>query len=534
MHEIYQQLIVFAYGIWCKRWFALATAYIACIVGWGIVAKIPDSFASKARIYVDTDTILTPLMSGIAPNANLRQQIEVMRRTLISRPNLEKVIRRTDMDLRVEEDGLEALLVDLQKAIGIRAEGADLFWVSYESGDGGLSNKENADLAKRVVQNLLTIFVESNLGRSRQDLASARRFIDEQIADYERQLEEAERRRAEFERRNLGFLPGDQNYFEQMRRANGEYAKIERTLAEAKLVRDELARQLSEIPPFVLAPGGMGPNLGGGDGFASDLPQRISSLERQIDALKVRGYTDKHPDVMAVQQQLAAVKGEFEAQKQAYLEQSDEEKEAEGHIRGNRVPNPLYEQIKIRLVEAETAIASLSGRQEQQYAIVKDLESKAKNVPAIEAEMMRLNRDYDIIQQNYNELIKRREQTIIATDLETKSDKIQFRVIDPPSQPTEPSSPNRPMLLTVVLLVGLGSGLGVALVLSQLHSTYMTVQKLRDSVALPVLGAVTSILSEHEKRQRFIETGVFALLFFGLFLAFGGVFLVEALTAKTI
>src|SRR5690606_1732409 len=148
MNELYRQLIVILHSMWQRRWYALATAWAVTLIGWGLVATIPDKYESSARVYVDTDTLLRPLMRGLAIDIDVMQQISFMQRTLLSRPNMEKVARMTDMDLTVTTDlGMDRLIRKLSDGIRISSQGGNLFRVSYED--------ENPQLARRVVQALL-------------------------------------------------------------------------------------------------------------------------------------------------------------------------------------------------------------------------------------------------------------------------------------------------------------------------------------------------------------------------------------------
>ncbi|RME62113.1 MAG: hypothetical protein D6782_12880, partial [Alphaproteobacteria bacterium] len=276
MSDIYEQVMTIVYSVWRKRWYGLAAMWVVCIIGWGVVAYIPDRYRSEARIYVDTNTLLQRLVKSV--DTNPLKQVEVMRRTLISRPNLEKVIHRVDLDLTLSDDSqMEALITELQNNISLQSQGSDLFWIAYESGRPDLSDQQNAELAKRVVQNLLTIFFEGNLGVLRNTLSETRRFIDEQIADYERQLEEAEQRRADFERRYVGWLPGEQNFIQRLRQTRESLAQTEIEIKDALVVRNELQRQLAGFSPR------------GEDGSASTMggpyAQRYFGMQQQLDAL---------------------------------------------------------------------------------------------------------------------------------------------------------------------------------------------------------------------------------------------------------
>ena len=112
MNDVYLQLVTYLSGIWRRRWLVIALAWLVCGAGWTTVASLPDRYESHARIYVDMDTMLGPLMKGIAVEMNLFQQIDIMRRTLMSRPNIEKIILMTDLDLTVKNDEDKERLID--------------------------------------------------------------------------------------------------------------------------------------------------------------------------------------------------------------------------------------------------------------------------------------------------------------------------------------------------------------------------------------------------------------------------------------
>ena len=188
MEELLGQVLSVAKGMWKHRWPALAVAWFMAAVGVVVVLAIPDRYEASARIFVDTQSILKPLMSGLAVQPNVEQQVTMLSRTLLSRPNIEKLIRMADLDLSsTSKDAQEALIENLSKTLQIKNVGRDnLYTLSYQD--------PSPDKAKRVVQSLVSIFVESSLGETRKDSDTAKKFIEEQIKVYVAKLEEAEGR----------------------------------------------------------------------------------------------------------------------------------------------------------------------------------------------------------------------------------------------------------------------------------------------------------------------------------------------------
>jgi polysaccharide chain length determinant protein (PEP-CTERM system associated) len=173
MDELIRQVVTHARGMWRRRWAGLGVAWLVAVVGAGVLFKMPDKYEASARVYVDTQSILKPLMSGLAVQPNVDQQVGILSRTLISRPNIEKLIRMADLDLQIESPKQrEQLIDDLIKTVQIRSSGREnLYTIAYRD--------TNRNEAKRVVQSLLSIFVESSLGDQRKGSDAARRFIED-------------------------------------------------------------------------------------------------------------------------------------------------------------------------------------------------------------------------------------------------------------------------------------------------------------------------------------------------------------------
>src|ERR1700709_1327898 len=173
---------------WRRRWMGVMVAWLVCGVGWAGVYTVPSQFESAARLFVDADAVLTPLLRGLAADSAPTTQLEILQRTLLSRPNLEKLVSKTDLDLTLNSPSdRERLLTRLSTEIKVNPQTKNLFTIVYRD--------KSPKLAHDVVQTLLTIFVESATGGSRADMENARRFLERQIQSYEQQLRGAEKRR---------------------------------------------------------------------------------------------------------------------------------------------------------------------------------------------------------------------------------------------------------------------------------------------------------------------------------------------------
>lgn len=243
MGNIATEILPILSAIWRRRWYALAVAWMLSLMGWTVVAVLPDKFESEARVYIDTTSLLGPLLKGIAVETDLDQEVAIMQRTLLSRPNLAEVARATDLDLEATTPiEMERLLSKIEKAASITAQGRNLFTV-------GFTDKDPV-LAKSVVQALLTIFVETNLGQNRQDMENARSFIESQLATYQKQLQEAEARLANFRTKHADVLSSG-DFSKQMAAAKSARTNAKRKYEDTVLKRDQLKAQLAVVPQFL-------------------------------------------------------------------------------------------------------------------------------------------------------------------------------------------------------------------------------------------------------------------------------------------
>ncbi len=505
MQDVIETLLVSARGVWRQRWYMILIVWLVSIAGWLVVYKMPDQYKASARVYVDTQSILKPLLRGLTVDSNQgAQQVALMTRTLLSRPNLEKVARMTDLDLKGQNpEQMEAILAGLGKDIALEGTGREnLYTISYVNND--------PQLAKRVVQSLLTIFVESSLGETRRDTDTAQQFIDKQIAEYEARLVEAEEKLKDFKRQNVGVMPArGEGYYESMQAGMGSLEQAKLELREVENRRNEIKRQLEDeelnadsvVPsmPVLTAP--------------SAVDGRIQSLQTKMDGLLLQ-FTERHPDVIEIKRIIA----QLEKQKQDEIKAS-----APAVGENRRESSPVYLQLKLALGEAEANVASLRVRVNEHARRVNQLKAMVDTIPKVETELGQLNRDYDVNKQNYETLLARREAAKMSEAAGQTSDEVKFKVIDPPYVPSTPSSPNRPLLMLLVLLGSLAAGIAFAFLLAQLKPVFDNRRNLTEITGLPVLGSISMIWTPAQLRKRRIELGSFGLAGATLLMIFGGI-----------
>jgi polysaccharide chain length determinant protein (PEP-CTERM system associated) len=513
MDELLRQITTVLRGMWHRRWIGLAAAWLVGVVGAIVVYNIPNRFEATARIYVDTQSVLKPLMAGLAIQPNVDQQVTMLTRTLISRPNIEKLMRSSDMDLlatsQTEKDRLVDRLISDIKLTTV-ARGDNLYTISYRD--------TNPDRARRLVQNFVSMFVESGLGDKRRDSESARRFIDEQIKTYEARLAEAETRMKDFQLANMGMLgTGSRDYLSQVAALSDELNRLQLEIRAAEQSREALKQQLQgEVPSLI-------PDLSSRPAVSAtpELDARIDVQKRQIDEL-LRRYTEQHPDIVSSRRLITQLE---EERRKAIEEQQKALKDSPA---SGAATNPVFQQMKIAIGEAEANVASLKARAAEVKTRMDKLKGAAVRVPELETELKQMNRDYDILKRNYEQLISRREQAAMGQDVEVAGAGAEFRLVDPPRASPKPVFPDRLALVPLVLGLAISAGLLAAFAIAQIFPTVADTRALRQIASRPVLGSVTMLISGPMLRRRRMFHAAFGsavaglLVFYGAWIAWVG------------
>jgi uncharacterized protein involved in exopolysaccharide biosynthesis len=212
----------------------------------------------------------------------------------------------------------------------------------------------------------------------------------------------------------------------------------------------------------------------GASGGASPLAQAQSNLA----SIRARGWTASHPDVIAAQREVDALR-----------------RAGGGSAGGGGTPNPAYLSIKSMQAERAATVQALGTRKAQLQADLNAMMARQVDEPGIASEQEKLDRDYEVLKTQYDKLLADREEIRLRGEVKTETGSVQFRVIQPPSTPTAPSAPNRPLLLLGVLVLGIAAGVGVAFALGQLKGTFPTAARLERALGLPVAGSISQAVS---------------------------------------
>jgi len=514
MQDILKDILDYLKGIWIKRRYIIISTWLICPFGWYYVSAMPDIYKSQARVYVDTQSLLRPLLRGLTVQTNPNTQIRLMLRTLLSRPNLEKISRMTDLDIQATNDSAyQGILNSLKSRIKVSSGGREnIYTISVVDKD--------PEMAKNIVQSVLTVFIENTLGETRSDSDSAQKFLDTQIKEYENRLIASEARLTAFKQKYGDTLPQSGNYFSKLNNSKNNLRAIELEILENKTRLASAQKQLDKN----IAASAQGDNVIKNDSsIQTTFDSRITDFELQLDRLKMR-YTDKHPDVILLTKRLNILNKQRRSEIEKYLASS-----SVGNKNYNIMSkNPVIQDVQIQVNQLESLIASLTVRANSYQKQVDALKARIHTIPEIEAELTSMNRDYGMIKGKYNTLISRKDTAQLAQQANETTDKIQFKVIDAPRASTKPSGPARFVLFGAVAFFGVAVGLGLSLLFSLINPVAVSSSQLSKATGVPVFGIVSANnnlgLQKWHKRKTllFISSN---LLLLGILMVFVSYFL---------
>ena len=490
MREFVKYLLGELRGTWRFRWYGLLIAWVVAIAGAISVLNMPDEYRVTARVQLDTQSMLRPLLQDLAVEPNLGMRMRALTATLLRRENVERIASENDLLLpastRAEE---ERILNALEQGIVIQgARGNQIYRISHSA--------NSPKRAQGVVQSTLDILKEEATEVTMGDTRSATTFIEEQVEDYKQRLQEAEERLAEFRRDNVGMLPnqGAGDFYQRLNQTEEQIENLESDLETAQRRRQSLREQIARLESNPAERIEQSPRY-------QQLSEDLRTSRQRLDELLLQ-YTEEHPDVQALENRI-----ERQKQRLDDLETQDPPDRATTDNRDSLV----YQEFQLRLNDFESEIASIRTRLEQRKERREELLGKVDEITDVEKRLTDLTRNYESTRQRYQTLLNRLQTAEMTTAADRSAGQMNIQLIDPPRTPEEPDGPPRALFMAAVAPVGLGMGGAFAFLLHLIRPVLQSREKLAEISGRPVLGSVSLVLT---RRQRQVKVGAIAV--FGL------------------
>jgi protein tyrosine kinase modulator len=468
-----------------RRWWIVLPTFViwvgACVVAW----LIPASYRSETQILVQPQQVPEQF---VAPNItpDMQQRLQTMTQQILSRTRLQTIINTLQLypDLRgreVSDDLLDRMRKDIKiDAMSNPEHKGQLtsFKISYSA--------PTPQLAQKVTSELSNLFIQENL-RERKELAeNTTAFLDSELKDARDKLDLLEKRIRDFKSSNLGELPGQtQSNLQILVGLQASLQEANAALSRAEQQKMYLTSMLTQYPQSTTD------DKSDPNDVPPAMAQELANMQSELAALKAK-YTESHPDVQRLKQKIAETEKMISASKS-------------GGKGTRKLPartdvNPAV-QLSSQLRATELEISSRKKEIEQLRRQIDSYQARLNQTPVREQQLADLSRDYDQSRADYEALLKKKNQSELATNLEKQQQGQQFRILDPPSLPDKPDSPNRFRFSVMGLAAGLCLGFGLVFGFEFLRPLIRSRSDLEAAVKAAVLVEVPVLLTPMEQHR---------------------------------
>jgi len=452
-----------------RIWWMIVPAVLGPAIAFGVSTMLPSRYTSQTLVLVEQqkvpDTLVRPVITEV-----LDARLATMKEQILSRTRLQPIIEMFSLFEDKQKLSVEDKVELMRKSIKISPVRAD-----FEGGGSGLPGfyvsftAPNARLAQQVCGEITSMFLAENLKVRQQRAQGTTDFIGSQLDDSKQKLDEQDAKLAEFKRKYIGQLPGqEQMNFNILSSLNTQLDANTQALNQLQQSRTYTESVLSQQLQTWRAT----QDNKTATASPETLEQQLTTEQAQLSELESK-YTDTYPDVVRL-------KDDIERLKKRIAEQ------------GNIPAKPATSEKKSG-PEPPQSIRNKQAEQARIQAQINTYQARIQLSPVIEEQYKQITRDHDTALQFYNDLLRKQNESEMATDLEKRQQGEQFRVLDPPNLPERPTFPNRPMFAAGGLAGGLAIGLGLIFMLELKENLIRNEKDVAFYLELPILTQIPSI-----------------------------------------
>jgi polysaccharide chain length determinant protein (PEP-CTERM system associated) len=463
-----------------RRWLLIVTlAILGPPFAYGVSKLLPNRYKSQTLVLVSQPTVALDLVKPV-DTSDMSQRLASMQQQILSRSRLEPIIRQYGLFPNdANRKPMEYLVAELQKSIEVtpivpmaetRANNLPGFYVNV--------TLSNPNTAQQVCTTITSMFIDENVHLRQQHSEATNQFLAQQLIEAKAKLDDQDSKLAAFKTRNFHGLPDDQkNNLDLLTGLTSQLDAATQALARAQQDKGFAESMLSQqVATWQAAKEGTG----------GETPeQQLAPLQTELARLQAR-YTDDYPDVLKMKRDIASLKKKIaDSESQTSTDSVPPSK--------SRVEPQQIAQLRAQIHTFDQVIAERSKEQDQIKKQISVLQARVESSPMIEQQFKQLTRDYQTALEFYNDLLKKRDQSAMASDLERRQEGEEFRVLDPPNLPDQPSFPNVRLFALAGLVGGLGLGFGLAYILEMQDTSLRTERDIEVSLRLPVLAMIPTI-----------------------------------------
>jgi protein tyrosine kinase modulator len=471
-----------------RRWLVVAPLVVGLVAGVVVFRHIPKRYRSETLIMVVPQRIPDSYVKSTI-TAPVEDRLTSINDQILSRSRLERIINDFDLYRHGRATGImEDIVQRMRSDIKPTIVGKESFRVSFVSDD--------PRTAQRVTERLASLYIEENL-RDRENLAeSTNQFLESQLEDAKRRLIDHEKKLEEYRRLHAGQLPSQlQTNLQAIQNSQLQLQAVSESINRARERRLLLERQLADAQTLPLAIVQPGAGVVTPEAIAPTAAQQLEVAQARLEIIKLR-FTPDHPDVKSLQRNIAElqVRADEEAKKPPVP--ADKPLSPAEAARQKRIRD-----LQADLEVIDRQITTTLAEETRLKKVISDYQVKVDVVPSRESDLVELMRDYTTVQETYSSLLKKREDSKLAANLERRQIGEQFKVLDPASLPERPyNQMQRLGALVGGAVGGLVLGLAFVALLESRDSSFKSEDDVLRVLTLPVLALVPVMLSESDRQ----------------------------------
>ena len=463
-----------------RLWLIIAPAVLGPVLAYGASLLLPARYVSQTLVLVEQQRVPESFVKSVV-NDELNQRLGTMREQILSRARLQPVIEKFDlykadtgkvpMEELVERLRSSIIVTPVKPVINSRTGELPGFFIAVTA--------SNALVAQQVCAEITSMFLTENLSLREQRAEDTTQFLQKQLEDAKHSLDEQDRKLAEFKQRFIGQLPGqEQANMSILAGLTTQLDSVNQTLSRAQSDKVFFESMLAQrLKALEATQAGDSPE---------PLEQQLSRLRNELVTLEAR-YTSDHPDVIKLKSDISSLeKKAIEARSQPKVQAPPRELEARSE------PFEVT-QLRNQIHAAEVTTKEKSREQERLQGQIRTFQARIQLSPVVEQQYKELTRDYETALAFYNDLLGKKSQSQMATNLERRQQGEQFRVMDPANLPEKPAFPNRPLFALGGLAGGIGLGLGLVMLLESLDKSMRSERDIAALLELPTLGLMPDV-----------------------------------------
>ena len=479
MFEILNQVLLLVYRH--RRWI-VASFVIFTLVALSAAYSWPKKYTTDTTVYIEEENILGPLMQGTAVQTDAIDRGRLAREILFGRKIMQEILTLGGwMERNPTAFEQESIMNGIEARTKIDNVGKNLVRISYTDTD--------PERAYKITKGFADLFIQGSLDAKAMESKSAFEFINMQVNEYEKKLKESEEALKNFHTDNIDFREGAAGQTNQrITKFRSELEQMEQELRESQIKRNSLQSQLSGESESAA-----------GLSRSEQIRNRIAELQSNLDTLRL-SYHESYPDIVHIKTQIDELQEKLDADEKRIRKARQNAKQNGGlYIDESIKATPLYQQLQGDLYETNTLIETLKIRIERTKTLLQEEIERDSRINSAKATLASLTRDYNVNQDVYQDLLRRRENARVSMNLDQEHQGITISINEPAYLPISPSGPRYIHIVMLGALLGIALPIGIAYGIQTIFLKINRTEDIQEDEEIYVMGELSHYTTAVEK-----------------------------------